>query len=340
MVSAQRDVQDDKNLHYLTLLAIDFICATSDFFGIDTELDVALSAEFSEICDAVLDRHGAHVTGRSPTGVLACFGYPSPSEGDARNALKAALEITEDIGSVRSRGPDHTVISARCGVHTGPVVLHHEAAMGGDFKVTGTACNAAVDLAREAKAGEVLVSVASIGRDQNKFKTAGRRQLAVAGAADPIDVLSVESIRDRSGYDGQDAAAPAASDTAPADGMTPFIGREQEIERLSDLGWQVTEGAQKSIAVVGEPGVGKTRLVREFLATSIPADAMVWQAQCDDYGSAEPLGPVLQILRQMLGLDRAMPADAIVARVTEALGSWGLPTEPHLGVSLSQSLAY
>lgn len=111
----------------------------------------------------------------------------------------------------------------------------------------------------------------------------------------------------------------------------PFVGRYDECERLSARLLDVKDGRRLSIAVVGQPGVGKTRLVQECLSRSLLNDATIWSVRCEDQNGSEPLGPILQLLRQIFALDRTMQSGEVVSIVEAQLVSLGL--EPHIHLS-------
>ncbi len=320
MSAIQEKASPVQERRYLTVLFGDLSGSTALSFDLETEVYASMILDLHNLYEACIERYGGTIVQLEGDGVLACFGYPKAGESDARNAVKAALEITEGARLLSKRRPELPELSAHCGVHTGLVVLQSNPRAAVQYSLFGTAVNISAKLSDQANANEVLVSSASLGRDLSHFRLSDVVAMEVKGADQIIDVVRVDGLLDQQRF----------WRVVPDEGVTPFTGRRDEFQKLAKLLAEVVTGSVRTVAVIGQPGVGKTRLVRQFLSTTIPDDMMAWSARCEDYGNAEPLGPVLQILRQIFSIRRNTPSEDLMDQVTDRLNACGLTPDDHL----------
>ena len=235
---------------------------------------------------AILERHGGTVEKFIGDAVMAVFGVPVAHEDDALRAVRAAWEMHAAVPTLG--------LSARIGVNTGEVV-----AGDGDTLVTGDAVNVAARLEQGAAPGDVLIGAET----QRLVRDAVRVEPVVVDAKGKGDVGAFRLL------DVDLEAAPIARLLD-----TPLVGRRAELEQLQQaLERTVRERRCHLFTVLGAAGVGKSRLVGEFL-TGI--DARVVIGRCLDYGEGITYWPVISILKA-LG-PRAEPA---IARIVEGASS-------------------
>ncbi|HZU20368.1 MAG TPA: adenylate/guanylate cyclase domain-containing protein [Gaiellaceae bacterium] len=241
----------------------------------DPEALRATMRGYYEQMRTILERHGGTVEKFVGDAVMAVFGVPVAYEDDALRAVRAAWEMHEAVPKLG--------LAARIGVNTGEVVAGE-----GDTLVTGDAVNVAARLEQAAEASEVLVGSET------------RRLVRDAVTVERVDVDAkgkgrVEAFRL---VDVDLDAAPVARRLD-----TPLVGRRTELEQLRHaFDRAVREQRCHLFTLLGSAGVGKSRLVREFLTG---VDACVLEGRCLDYGEGITFWPVVSILKQ-LG-DRAEP---------------------------------
>jgi len=230
----------------------------------------------------ILERHGGTVEKFVGDAVMAVFGVPVAHEDDALRAVRAAWEMRQAVPALG--------LAARIGVNTGEVVAGE-----GDSLVTGDAVNVAARFEQAAGQGEVLVGVET------------RRLVRDAVRVEPVEVDAkgkgrVEAFRL---LDVDPEAAPVARRLD-----TPLVGRRSELEQLRQA-FERTVREQRChlFTLLGPAGVGKSRLVREFLAG---IDAQVLEGRCLDYGEGITFWPVISVLKQL-----GERAQATLARVDE-----------------------
>ena len=212
----------------------------------------------------VLGRHGATVEGFIGDVVVAVFGVPVAHEDDAVRAVRAGLTLRERLAAVNAEaGRAHGVrLAARIGISTGEVVVGDPSS--GATSTSGPPVALAARLQQAAGDGEVLV---------------GEPTRRLVGDAAVLE-LATRAVVDRLGGSGIVAAGGCPPDRCECRADTPYVGRRDELERLRGaFDRSVQEGRASLVTVIGEAGVGKSRLAREF-ATSVEPAARVVTGHC------------------------------------------------------------
>jgi tetratricopeptide (TPR) repeat protein len=264
----------------------------------------------------VVERHGGTVEKFIGDAAMAVFGVPTVHEDDALRAVRAALEIRDVLDELR--------IPARIGVNTGEVVAHP-----GDTLVTGDAVNVAARLEQHAPAGEVLVGDATLQLVKDAVAAERVPPLVVKGKSAPVPAWRLTAVTD------------AASGFVRRLDM-PIVGRVHELQLLRDaLARADRERRCHLFTLLGEPGVGKSRLASELVSNS-NTTARAYVGQCLPYGKGITYWPVAEILRAAAGTgdaeDRTAARDrleqlvagepeaaALVDRLASAMGLGGAP---------------
>lgn len=273
----------------VTLLFTDVTGSTALGEQLDPEAYRGVMGRYFEVARAAVERHGGTVEKFVGDAVLAVFGIPEVREDDALRAVRAAHEMTRALATL-SEDLERTMgvrLEVRTGVNTGSVVAG-SARAGGSF-ATGDAVNTAARLEQAAAPGEVLLGALThdLVRDAVQAEpvppVAAKGKSEVVPAFRLLRVLQADRGRARR-TDGR------------------LVGREREIRVLHDaLDRTLESGRGHLVTVVGAPGIGKTRLVSEFLA-QVGDRAEVLTGRCVSYGTGITFWPVVQLLRQALDL--------------------------------------
>jgi class 3 adenylate cyclase/tetratricopeptide (TPR) repeat protein len=276
----------------VTVLFCDVTGSTALGESVDPEALRGLLARYFERMKAIVERHGGTVEKFIGDAVMAVFGVPAAHEDDALRAVRAAAEMREALPELG--------VQARIGVNTGEVVTGTEERL-----ATGDAVNVAARLEQAAAPGEVLVGAPTLALVQDAVEVEEVEPLAVKGKAEPVAAYRLLSVRE----------APERRHE------TRFVGRERDLELLRDA-WEraQTERRCELVTIVADAGVGKSRLVAEFLA---PLDTQVVGGRCLPYGEGITYWPVVEVLKQ-LGI---LPTDeAAAAAIRSLLGETELQT--------------
>ncbi len=276
----------------------------------------------------VMRRHGGSIQELQDDQLLAVFGVPEIHEDDALRAVRAALELHARIRALASSIADGPATSIRMqsGVHSAPVVIQRPRRGDAGHQVIGDAVHTAMRLAALAAPDQILAS----GECQRLVAPfvaaeAGASVLLKAGAAH----VTAYSIRGESGLETRLEAAQRS-------GLTPYTGRGTELNTLRSRLSRAKAGDGQLVAVIGEAGAGKTRLLYE-LRQSLADDAVqVLRGRCQSYTGAAPYRPFIEALRAMLQLgERGEPSASvaeIVSRIRDIDASLGdsVPLYLHL----------
>lgn len=281
---------------YVTVLFADLSNSTGISATLEAEEYAELLAAMRAVFQRVLPRHGGTIVRVDGDGVAAIFGYPQAHEDDGRRAVEAALDMRDGIREMSNSLRLSLPVQLHIGINSGLVLLDAGDIVRGRFEMLGDATNLAARLADHARADEILVSAATLGRDRHMFETSAPLQISVRGRAEPIAVLQVRG-----------RGAPATRfDAWARRGRTPLVGREAELARLHARLDAATR-ASALVAIVGAPGVGKSRLAHEFLARAREDGTEVLQVDCGGYLEAvsEPFERLARALLDVTGQSAA-----------------------------------
>ena len=313
----------------MTLVFSDLKDSTALTASIDAEAMNEIKARYFASMAAEIERHGGRVEKNVGDAIMAVFGLIRAREDDALRAVKAAAgmqstleRLNEELGRVYG-----VTLTNRTGVNTGEVVANTDANATQNL-ATGDAVNVAARLEQSAPANEILIGeiTHALVRDHVEVE---RVELTLKGKAEPVPAFRLLAVR----------SAPVHERAQGA----PFVGRETELDVLHGAFNQVrTSASSRLVVVIGDAGVGKTRLVADFLR-SVADEATVLRGRCLAYGDGMTFWPLLEVVRaaariaeddtpeaartKILGILPADDADreTIVDRVTSAVG---LSTEP------------
>ncbi len=291
----------------VTVLFADAVGSTAYGERADAEQVYAVVQRSVAVMMDAVHRHEGAITQFRGDGVMALFGAPLAHEDSARRAVLAALEmqraLAEDADHVRARyGFDQKF---RVGLHTGPVVvgtISDDLVM--DYSAVGDTANLAARLEGMAEPGTVYLSETTWRevRDYVDCEPLGER--TVKGKAEPVRVFRARAPRE----------VRSRIDAAAARGLSPFVGRGAELDRLRALFEEVRDGHGRAILLTGPPGIGKSRLLRELRVAL--SDGATWlEGRCAAIGQSSPYLPVIEVARRALGLAEADDAAQVVARV-------------------------
>ena len=247
-------------------------------------------------------RYGGTVNAFTGDGVMALFGAPVAEEDHAVRAVHAALAIQEAMGAYgddvqRRHGVEFRL---RIGVNTGLVLA---GGMGDgesvEYTALGDTINLAARLESAAPPGGVLAGEPTYRAAGDAFGWRSVGTLALKGKSAPVAAWEPAGRGD--GHSRFDVLAQR--------GLTHFVGRQDELDTLL-AAWRRTVGGEGQIvSVVGEAGLGKSRLLHEFKTEMAQLDAPVYEGSCFTYGEAISYLPFLEIVRSLVGLDHAGPPE-------------------------------
>jgi predicted ATPase/class 3 adenylate cyclase len=305
--SSRQNGKDSSQRRYLAILFSDLSDSVRLAGAMEAEDFSDLLQKLRRAYEDIVPKHGGTIVQIQGDGLLASFGYPEAHEDDGRRATEAALDLHDLVRNLRfdTFPPNFSRLRLHTGIHSGLVLLSEGDDVHGRLGLLGNTVNIASRLSHAARSDEILVSKETLGAESHFYQTSASRALSLQGIAEPIIV---------SGILGR-AQVGTRFEARAMRGLTSFVGRQTEFQALKGSLYDVIREKPQYVAIVGAAGMGKTRLVDEFLRGPANSDCQILRGYCESYLSAEPLQPFLQILRSLLGLDYGMTA----ARATEVL---------------------
>ena len=264
---------------------------------VDAETVRGLMLSYFHEMRGALERHGGTVEKFVGDAVLAVFGVPEAHEDDALRACRAALEMQARLGSLNEELERRfgTRIALRIGVNTGEVVAGDASSR--ETFVTGDPVNVAARLEQAAAPDEVLIGEPTFRLVRGAVRTEAVEPLSAKGKSEPVPAYRLLEV---TGF------GPVVRRAG-----TPFTGRQEQLDALEQaFESAAAAGACRLATVVGEPGVGKSRLVAE-LVSRLGTRARVVRGACLSYGEGITYWPVGEIARELAGIkDEHSPVQA------------------------------
>jgi class 3 adenylate cyclase/tetratricopeptide (TPR) repeat protein len=300
----------------VTVLFADVVDSTAIAERIDPEEMRALMDRcFGHMLDEV-HRFEGTVNQFTGDGIMALFGAPLALEDAPRQAVRAALAIQRTLAAGREeiRAASGVDLQIRIGVHTGLVVVGR---IGNDLRMEYTAIGDTTNLASRlqslARPGTVVVSEATQRLAGAFFDLRDLGLRTVKGKAEPVRVFEVEGER----------AARGRVEAHAAQGLTPLAGRRRELAALRQAFDAACGGHGHVAFVVGEAGIGKSRLLYEFRG-ELAGERHAWvEGRCASSGSATAFLPLADMWRRSLGIEDADDERAALAKVDDGIAALG-----------------
>jgi predicted ATPase/class 3 adenylate cyclase len=278
----------------LTVLFCDLVDSTVLARQLDPEDLRAVVRAYQETCAKVIARYEGHIAQYLGDGLLVYFGYPQAHEDDAQRAVRAGLGIVEAMHGLNMRLEQEQGVhlAVRLGIHTGLVVVGE---VGGGTRqeqlALGETPNLAARLQGLAAPNTVVISVATFQLLSGFFACQPLGASLLKGQAQPIEVYRVL----------YESMARSRLEAVGSTGLTPLVGREQEVALLLERWEQVKDGLGQVVLLSGEAGIGKSRLV-QVLTAHVAAEPQAWltPCQCSPYHQNTALYPLIDLLERVV----------------------------------------
>jgi class 3 adenylate cyclase/tetratricopeptide (TPR) repeat protein len=254
---------------------------------------------FAILADAVADFEGT-VDKFTGDGIMAVFGAPRAHEDHARRACYAALRMLEDVAGYAAelrRNPGLN-FSTRIGISSGEVVAGAIGGGDGAYTAIGHTVGLAQRMEALAEPGRAYLTESTAAQAAGFLELEDLGEFQIKGASRPVRVHELVGV-------GQ---ARSRLDLARERGFSRFVGRDPELELLSEALDRAEAGAGAVVGIVAEPGVGKSRLLRELAERQHHRTGIeVFEAQAQSHGAAIPYMPILQMLRSFFEIGEREP---------------------------------
>lgn len=309
---------------HLTVMFCDLVGSTALSERLDPEDMRSLIRVYRETCHNVIKRYDGFVARYLGDGILIYFGYPQAHEDDAERAVRTGLDIITAIADLRqtsdnSHGRD---LSVRVGIASGLVVAGDIVGDGTteEMAVVGSAPNLAARLQSQAEPNGIIISEATRRLLGAQFVFESKGEKAIKGFSEPVQIWRVvvqiegisrfEAKRDR--------------------GLTPLAGRNNELAELRACLHRSMRSEGNVVTICGEPGIGKSRIIRALLDDEAAGTCTRIILQCSPFRSNSALYPFLAGLAHAAALESAPTAEGKLAQLREHLTAVGVSIEAAL----------
>ncbi|HSA82495.1 MAG TPA: AAA family ATPase [Geminicoccaceae bacterium] len=298
----------------LTVLFCDLVGANEPAARLDPAETREVIAAYRSACSAVVRRFDGHVARSIGDGVMAYFGWPRAHEDDAERAVRAGLDMAEAVGRIaRSEGPP---LAARVGIATGVVMVGNRIGEGAAQDVVGATPVLAARLQELAEPSAVVIAWTTRRLLGDLFELTDLGERELEGFAESIQAWRVVGA----------SRSESRFEAFHGHKLTALVGREHEIGLLAERWERAKDGEGQVVLLSGEPGIGKSRIVRALRERLADPHPLTLSHYCSPYHTNTALYPIIAHLERAAGFARDDGAavrleklEALLALGTEAL---------------------
>jgi class 3 adenylate cyclase/predicted ATPase len=327
---APRPVGAEAERRQLTVMFCDLVGSTALSEQLDPEDYREVIQAYNEVCATAIKRFDGHLAKYLGDGLLIYFGYPVAHEDDAQRAVRAGLEI---IRAIREQGIEYrrqknengigtqhaAPLQVRIGIHTGLVVAGEMGA--GDTReplaIVGETPNLAARLQGLAEPNTVVLSAAThrLVRGYIDCRSLGTQTLK--GLSTPVEVYEVHG----------ESRIQSRFELAVTTGLTPLVGREDEVRLLVKRWEKAKEGQGQVVLLRGEAGIGKSRLARAVRERIAPEPHTWLTVHCSPFHQNSAFYPIIEVLQRVLAFRPDDPPEEKLGKLGNALLRTGMNLE-------------
>ena len=257
-----------------------------------------------------VERFGGSVEKLMGDGVFAAFGAAVAHEDDAERAVRSALRIVESVEELNTAQP-HLSLAVRVAVTTGEAIVQLEASPDREG-IIGDVVNTASRLQSVAEPGQVVVDERTFRASRDAVNFVSLEDVELRGKENKQSVWLASGLRSRYGVAVEEEAS------------TAFVGRGEELSLLTDtFDRSVSRRSPQLVTIVGEPGVGKSRLIREFRGVIDDRPDLVWwrQGRCLPYGEGVTFWAIGEVIKAQAGVLESEPSEAVLTKLRSTVSA-------------------
>ncbi|MES0881085.1 ATP-binding protein [Roseibium sp. SCP14] len=294
----------------LTVMFCDLAGSTALSTRLDPEDYREAMRAYQDVCAGVIARYDGYVAKFMGDGVLAYFGWPHGHENEAERALSAGLGLVDAVSQIEPVGSETEHLKVRIGVATGPVVVGDIVGEGAaqEAAVTGETPNLAARLQELTQPNSVVIAKSTRLLAGGLFDYVSLGSKTIKGIDEPIEVFRVTGQRSvESRYEARGSQ------------VLPMVGRDQELALLMERWTQVEGGEGQGVLLVGEAGIGKSRIVGGLMDSLTSQAHTRIRYQCSPFHAGSAFWPVVQQLRHAAGIEAGDDPAAQLAKLEKLL---------------------
>jgi class 3 adenylate cyclase/predicted ATPase len=280
---------------HLTVMFCDLVGSTALGERMETEDYLELIKSYRALCHRVVSRYEGFIARFVGDGILCYFGYPVAHENDAERAVRAGLEITRTLGELAV--PGGIRLQARVGISTGVVIIGDITTMDASDpqSVVGVIPNLAARIHGQARPDEVVISESTLRLVRGVFACESLGTHVVSGISSPVALWRVRAER---------ALGSRFRAGRRAGGRDGMVNRFGELADIRGRWRRCVAGQGGGVVLLGEAGIGKSRLLQHVIDTLEEREALVLRFAGSPFAAASPLQPVIAFFARMARLRR------------------------------------
>lgn len=266
-----------------------------------------------EAMNTAVQSFGGTVNRSSGDGIMALFGAPTALEDHALCGCQAALRIQELVRTLAAsnRWAQDVSVNVRVGLNSGEVIVHHiQNEVRVDYSATGHAVHLAARMEQIAQPGTILISESTYRACPGMLDVRPLGFMPIKGLPEALLVFELNGVR---------STATRLEAAQQAGVLSRFVGRGADLLTLERAAHEALQGKGQVVGLMGEPGVGKSRLAYEFASSESASLFYRLEARALSYGSRSAFMPIIALLRSYMGVQRGDPAGDIIHRVSQKL---------------------
>jgi class 3 adenylate cyclase/predicted ATPase len=304
----------------LTVMFCDLVDSTSLSSQLDPEEYRDVVRAYQRVCSEVITRFDGHIAQLLGDGLLVYFGYPQAHEDDPHRAVRTGLEILAAMGDLNTRlnREKGIQLTIRLGIHTGLVVVGE---MGGGGRqeqlALGETPNIAARIQGLAESNTLAVSEATYRLVEGYFTSELLGKHTLRGVFQPLNIYRVLGA----------SGVTSRLDIVQARGLTPLVGREQEVGLLLERWEQAKAGHGQVVLLSGEAGIGKSRLVQVLKDYVANESHVRWECRSAEYYQNTALFPLVDLFQRLLRFEAHETPNAKLEKLEQMLSQYRLPLE-------------
>src|SRR5713101_3856911 len=331
-----RSASPEAERRQLTVMFCDLVGSTPLAEKLDPEDLREVILAYQQVCAEEIRRCEGYLARYVGDGLLVYFGYPQAHEDDAQRAIRAGLGMVAALPALNNQ-VQQTVqvlrdfpLQVHIGIHTGLVVIGDMG--GGGYRdplaIVGETPNIAARVQGLAEPNTVVISEATARLVQGLFECQARGPQELKGVSTPVPMYRVL----------RESEAQSRFEAAVSKGLTPLVGRDEELGLLRRRWEQAKAGEGQAVLLSGEPGIGKSRLVQTLKEQVIAEGATRIEFRCSAYHHNSAFYPIVEHLQRLLQFASYDPPPVKVTKLQQTLAGYRFPqadTLPLLAALLS-----
>jgi class 3 adenylate cyclase/predicted ATPase len=275
---------------------------------------------YQRVCTEVIQRYDGHIAQLLGDGLLVYFGYPQAHEDDAQRAIRTGLGILDALGDLNQglQQAKGIHLGVRLGIHTGLVVIGEMGEAGRQEQLAlGEVPNLAARLQGLAAPNTVAISEATYHLAEGYFTCEALGEQTLRGVAQSLQVYRVLG----------ESGVHSRLDVAQIRGLTPLVGREQEVGLLLERWEQAKSGQGQVVLLSGDAGIGKSRLVQMLKEHVADQPHTCWECRSLSYFENTALFPLTDLFQRLLRFQAEETPEQKFGKLEHALNQYRLPLE-------------